>query len=120
MRFPGTPVHVDEIWRNCDPRDEIVVRVTGVSDTRIEVVDAATDQRPRSILRQEFHSDPTTKHGAPRRTGYICVRSAPVPPPEDRLQAATSLVMSAKRDPDRVDVRAFLTQLTNTLNPVPF
>ncbi|GAA1466255.1 hypothetical protein NE857_09345 [Nocardiopsis exhalans] len=120
MNLIGAHVRAGEIWKPCDPRAHYLVRVTEVSATRVEVVDAATGKRPRSILRQEFHDNPDTKHGAPRRTGFICVRSAPVPTPEDRLKDATRLVMNAKKDPDRVHVHTFLSQLTGALNPLPF
>ncbi len=120
MNLTGTPVHVDEIWRPCDPRARNRVRVTNVSETRVDVVDATTGDRPRSILRQEFHDSPETKHGGSRRTGYLCVQAAPAPSEQERLRAATRLVMNAKRDPDGVDVQRLLAQLDDALNPLPF
>lgn len=117
MRFPGTPVHVDEVWRNCDPRDEIVVRVTSVSDTRVEVVDAATGKRPRSLLRKSFHDSANTTTGAVRRTGYVKDTTGYLPvtiTAEDRIRHAMKLIRDAQ-DTKSVDVGKLLDTLSAAL-----
>jgi hypothetical protein len=115
---PDTPVHVDEIWRNCDPRDEIVVRVTAVSHTRVEVVDATTGKRPRSLLRRSFHESAVTHTGAIRRTGYVEATKfrPPAPTAEDRIQRALELIHDATTRTD-LDVNALLNDLSTALSP---
>ncbi|WP_160050745.1 hypothetical protein [Nocardiopsis sp. FR4] len=119
IRFPGTPVRVGETWRHCNPRDKIVVRVTKLSDTRIEVVDAATGKRPRSLLRHSFHASPVTHTGAQRKTGYVQVSAAPLPTPEERIRDAIQLVREAKTATS-VDLDKLLADLDEALLPLPF
>ena len=61
-----------QIYRYCDPRESIRVRIVHYEPggNRADVVDAATGKRPRSILTTSLHDSPTTKNGKPRRTGY--------------------------------------------------
>ncbi|WP_328313120.1 hypothetical protein OG432_24575 [Streptomyces sp. NBC_00442] len=64
-----------QIYRSCDPRDIPPIRVSVAAclpgSNRVDVVDAVTGKRPRSILATAFHDSPLTRDGKPRRTGYV-------------------------------------------------
>ncbi|MFJ6578404.1 hypothetical protein ACIQMY_20835 [Streptomyces sp. NPDC091368] len=66
-------IEKDQTYRYADPRETIRIRITSYTpgDARAHVVDADTGKRPRQILARTLHATPTTKTGAPRKTGYI-------------------------------------------------
>jgi len=66
-------IQPDQIYRNCDPRDSIRIRIVRYTpgDARAHVVDAVTGKRHRQILVNALHETATTRAGTPRRTGYV-------------------------------------------------
>lgn len=68
-----TAIAPKQIYRHCDPRENIRVRVTAYTpgDARAFVVDAVTGLRPRGILVKFLHDSPVTATGRRRRSGYV-------------------------------------------------
>jgi hypothetical protein len=67
------PITPGQIYRACDPRDSIRLRVVRYEPdwARVDVVDAASGKRPRRILAASLHESKTNpRTGRPRRTGY--------------------------------------------------
>jgi hypothetical protein len=73
MRERDAVIAVGQIYRSCDPRDSIRLRVESYEpgSVRAHVVDAETGKRSRRLLVNRLHETATTKSGAPRRTGYV-------------------------------------------------
>lgn len=78
------PIKPGLVYRSCDPRDNLPIRIRVCPDylgeNRVAVVDAATGKRPRSILASSLHASPFTAAGQPRRTGYA-LETEPVKEP---------------------------------------
>ena len=69
------PIEAGQIYSHFDfqSRAWTRIRVTAYTpgSNRVDVVDAYTGKRPRSILASRFHDGPMTRYGRPRRTGYV-------------------------------------------------
>ncbi|MEU1827446.1 hypothetical protein ABZ502_34170 [Streptomyces abikoensis] len=64
-------VETGQVRRSCDPRGGPTTEIITTGGTRADVADAYDGKRARSILPTALHASPTTKHGRPRRAGYI-------------------------------------------------
>lgn len=62
-----------QVYRSADPRGGPRVRIVRyeLGWNRADVVDATTGKQPRRIVVRDLHAEPLTKHGQPRRTGYV-------------------------------------------------
>ncbi|KAB7839479.1 hypothetical protein [Streptomyces mobaraensis] len=67
-------IRAGQIYTACHPLDEgrrIRISEYVAGSNRVDVVDADTGARPRSILVKELHLTAATRQGRPRRTGYV-------------------------------------------------
>ncbi|MFG1858444.1 hypothetical protein ACGFJT_41895 [Actinomadura geliboluensis] len=88
----GHAIRPGQIYASCDPRGGFDIRVIEEPrGNRVDVVDAVTGGRRRSILTKALHPDGTTRTGQPRRTGYRLVSGGPetVPTPGAPLTGDT-------------------------------
>lgn len=106
----STPIRPGQIYRYCDPRESIRIRITSYrpGDARADVVDAVTGKRPRQVLVRQLHDSPITAAGQPRRGGYVLDRVMTAPTSE-QLHAIVERACRGLSEAEGALLRAELT-----------